>query len=72
MSKILKLFINENIKIIKKKSTVIMLMLSIVALIGAVGLAYLMKYTNQMDQDFYASMGDYKEVIKQEIANTKQ
>lgn len=72
MSKILKLFINENIKIIKKKSTVIMLILSILVLIGAVGLAYLMKYTNQMDQDFYASMGDYKEVIKQEIANTKQ
>ena len=72
MSKILKLFINENIKIIKKKSTIIMLILSILALIGAVGLAYLMKYTNQMDQDFYASMGDYKEVIKQEIANTKQ
>ena len=72
MNKIIKLFVNENIKILKKTSTKIMLIICILSLLGGVGLTYLIKFTNQMDQEFLIGSGDYKEETRKKIANIKQ
>lgn len=72
MNKIFKLFVNENIKTLKKTSTKIMLIISILALFGGVGLTKLIKYTNNMNDEYWLSSGDYKEELKKEINTTKQ
>lgn len=69
MSKIWSLFINENIKALKKKSTIIVILISIVSLIGAIGITKLAEFeTKYLDEMVEV---DWKENLKYEVEDIK-
>lgn len=69
MSKIWSLFINENIKAIKKKSTIIVLLIAIASLFGAVGITKLAEFESQYLGEMYEN--DWKASLKQELEDIK-
>ena len=62
--KFLKLCQNEVIKTIKKKSTKLMIILTLVAIIGAVGFAYLIKVLNNFTSETILYVSNNEETIK--------
>lgn len=71
MSKIYKLFINENIKTWKKISTKILIIVILLALIGTLGIVKFVKYMNEKVESTYSSY-DWRENAKTEIENLKK
>ena len=69
MSKVFLLFINENIKALKRKSTIIILILSILSIFGAVGITKLFEFTQNYESDNYSY--DWKEELNQRINNVE-
>ena len=67
--KISKLIINETIKTLKKTSTKVMLLLTILALLASFGLAKAVKALNDFSYSFYDS--DWKEEMKKQITDMK-
>ena len=59
MSKIWKLFVNENIKTWKKLSTKILLIVILLALIGTLGFVKLMQNETQIRQHYQTFMPGY-------------
>lgn len=71
MSKIFKLFIDENIKTWKKLSTKILIIVTVIALIGALGLVMFVKYMNE-NTEVANSVYNWKEDIKAETEMIKK
>lgn len=69
MSKFWSLFINENIKTFKKKSTIIVILISILSLFGAVGITKLAKFEEEYFETGYAS--DWKTYLNEEMQSVK-
>lgn len=67
MSKIYRLFINENIKTWKKFSTKLAIILTILALIGVIILTQVIKYVENQAIVEMETNNDWKEIIKEEI-----
>ena len=68
MNKILKLFINENIKTWKKLSTKIMIVVAILAILGTLGLVKIMEKSAQTTYQIANNMQlEWKESIQQEL-----
>lgn len=68
MNKILKLFINENIKTWKKLSTKIMIVVAILAILGTLGLVKIMEKSVQTTYQIANNMQlEWKESIQQEL-----
>lgn len=72
MSKICKLFINENIKTWKKFSTKLAIVLCILALIGVLALVQLMKYIEEKEALEYVDNSEWRERAQEEIKYSKQ
>ena len=70
MSKFFRLCSCELTKIMKKKSTKVMLILLILSLFASAGMAVLTKKMYSMTDDIYSSI-DYKSSIKSEIESLK-
>lgn len=71
MSKIFKLFIDENIKTWKKFSTKLAIILVILALIGVLGLVKIMQNINEHSEVMYSTF-DWRAETKYEIENIKK
>ena len=71
MSKIFKLFIDENIKTWKKFSTKLAIILVILALIGVLGLVKMMQNINA-NTEIANSVFDWRAETKYEIENIKK
>lgn len=70
MSKIFKLFIDENIKTWKKFSTKLAIILVILALIGVLGLVKIMQNINEHSEVMYSTF-DWRAETKYELENCK-
>lgn len=68
MSKFFKLYVNENIKILKKKSTIVFLIIIVISLAAALGLTYIIKssYANSSTDSYW------KNVAKQDVEHYKK
>ena len=72
MNKICKLFIDENIKIWKKISTKLLIIVILLALIGALALVKFMEHMDDNAQEMYITDNyDWKENIKSELESYK-
>ena len=74
MNKIYKLFIDENIKTWKKFSTKLLIVVIILALIGALGLVKVMEYydSKNSEDNYYIEIQDnWKESVESEIKSYK-
>ena len=71
MSKIFKLFIDENIKTWKKFSTKLAIILVILALIGVLGLVKIMQNIDENSEVAYSTF-DWRTETKYEIENIKK
>lgn len=72
MNKICKLFIDENIKIWKKISTKLLIIVILLALIGALALVKFMEHMDDNSQEMYITDNyDWKENIKSELESYK-
>lgn len=72
MSKIFKLFINENIKTWKKFATKLLVIVILLALIGALSLTKLIQYMNEKSYEEVVDSVDWKESVKEEIKYCKE
>lgn len=72
MSKIFKLFINENIKTWKKISTKILLIVILLALVGTLGLVKIIQNVNQNFDEINGIQFDWKESYKKDLENLKE
>lgn len=72
MSKISKLFIDENIKTWKKFSTILLIIIIIFALIGALALSKLMQYIYEKNLEEISYNIDWKESVKEDIKYYKE
>lgn len=72
MSKIFKLFINENIKSWKKISTKILLIVILLALIGTLGLVKIIENVNQNFDEMNGIQFDWKESYKKDLENLRE
>ena len=70
--KIIKLIQNETIKTLKKTSTKILILLSILALFGAVGLANLVMSLNNFADYYIQNENEWKNQMKEEMAQMKK
>lgn len=72
MNKIYKLFIDENIKTWKKFSTKLLIIIVVLAIIGALGLTKLIEYmNNSLNEGITESTFDWKKNAEEEIKNYK-
>lgn len=72
MSKIFKLFIDENIKTWKKFSTKLLIIIILLALIGALILSKFIQYMSEKTYNEIASSVDWKESLNEEINYYKE
>lgn len=70
--KMLKLIQNEIIKIMKKTSSKILVILAVVALLGAVGLANLAMSLNNLANNYTQSEDEWKQALKDQISSMKK
>lgn len=72
MSKISKLFIDENIKTWKKFSTKLLIIIIILALIGALALTKVIQHINEKNIVEMSNSIDWKESVKEDIKSYKE
>lgn len=73
MNKIYKLFINENIKTWKKISTKLLLIVILIALIGALGLVKAMEYMdNNVEENYMVETYDWRKDTEMELQSYKE
>lgn len=70
--KIVKLIQNETIKTLKKTSTKILIILSVVALLGSVGLSKLIMSVGDYTNSYIFNQEDWKEQMKEQISSLKR
>lgn len=70
--KMIKLIQNETIKTFKKTSTKIMILLVVLSLFGAIGLAKLVMLLNDLPSYYSENVQDWQETMKEEIASMKK